>query len=267
MTKFNNSLENLKNEKYNIATLVDDKTEILVWKTHTADEVEQWYGYGISKELALEDILFQIVDHRYECLSSNLEFDIEYIASFLVYSFDLFTIQELSELIEPVYKKIEKLQINVFNDRKLQRKLITLHDILKQKNVSQNSTVDIDDNNDTEDVNSLDYLINQIRLKVSGKKFLFVTNRADPELKNKLEHILNVRIIWCDGNIRKIQDHCKNIVRKSYDYVLLATSFQSHETGAMLARATKLGSVPYVRVSKGRFLAVIRTLARNLCIV
>ena len=97
-----------------------------------------------------------------------------------------------------------------------------------------------------------------VRSRVQGKSALFVSNRDDPDLKARLEDRLDLKITWCDGNPRKVQAQCDSIARRSYDLVLIATGFQAHTIDGILARAARGVGVPYVRVFKGRPLAVAR---------
>ncbi|WP_434415883.1 hypothetical protein [Nannocystis pusilla] len=46
--------------------------------------------------------------------------------------------------------------------------------------------------------------------------------------------------------------------------MLIATGFQAHNIDGILARAARASAIPYVRVFKGRPLAVARALARTL---
>lgn len=190
------------------------------------------------------------------------------LLAFLGRAFDAHNTPEVASLVQPLRARIEALRPDAFEDRRLRRRLTNLHDLLRRGELGALPTDLEDDAEDDAEVEGLDdpgaHLFGLVRPKVEGKRVLFVSNREDPDLKAKLEGSLGLDITWCDGNARKVQAQCESIARRSYDYVLIATGFQAHNIDGILARAARGSQVPYVRVFKGRPLAVARALARTL---
>lgn len=190
------------------------------------------------------------------------------LIAWLTRAFDAHNTPEIAALVQPLRARIDALRPDQFEDRRLRRRITGLHDVLKQGELGTlPPEPDDEQDGDDADVDADDpgtHLFDQVRPKVEGKRVLFVSNREDPDLKTKLEHSLGLEITWCDGNARKVQAQCESIARHSYDYVLIATGFQAHNIDGILARAARGSAVPYVRVFKGRPLAVARALARTL---
>jgi hypothetical protein len=193
--------------------------------------------------------------------------DDEALLAFLTRAFDAHNTPEVAALVQPIRARIEALRPDLFEDRRLRRRLTGLHDVLKRGELGtlpSDSADDLEEEETDEVEDPGAHLFAQVRPKVEGKRVLFVSNREDPDLKSKLEDSLGLDITWCDGNARKVQAQCESIARHSYDYVLIATGFQAHNIDGILARAARGSAVPYVRVFKGRPLAVARALARTL---
>lgn len=190
------------------------------------------------------------------------------LLAFLGRAFDAHNTPEVAALVQPLRARIEALRPDAFEDRRLRRRLTSLHDFLRRGELGALPNELEDDVEDDAEAEGLDdpgaHLFGLVRPKVEGKRVLFVSNREDPDLKAKLEGSLGLDITWCDGNARKVQAQCESIARRSYDYVLIATGFQAHNIDGILARAARGSQVPYVRVFKGRPLAVARALARTL---
>lgn len=106
-------------------------------------------------------------------------------------------------------------------------------------------------------------LLARVRDRVEGKSALFVSNRADPMLKERLERELGVQIDWAEIDPRRIQSRIESVRRMSYDLVMSATGFQGHSIDATLGRETKACGLPYVRVNRGRLTTCVRALARQ----
>ncbi|MFO0749314.1 MAG: hypothetical protein U1F43_27160 [Myxococcota bacterium] len=106
-------------------------------------------------------------------------------------------------------------------------------------------------------------LLTLVRQKVSGKTALFVSNRADPQLKDKLEKELGMAIEWAEIDPRRLQARIESVRRMSYDIVLSATGFQGHSVDATLGRETRAVGLPYVRVNRGRLTTCVRAIARQ----
>ena len=106
-------------------------------------------------------------------------------------------------------------------------------------------------------------LLARVRERIEGKSALFVSNRADPMLKERLERELGVQIDWAEIDPRRIQSRIESVRRMSYDLVMSATGFQGHSIDATLGRETKACGLPYVRVNRGRLTTCVRALARQ----
>lgn len=190
------------------------------------------------------------------------------LLAFLSKAFDAHNTPEVAALVQPLRARLEALRPEQFEDRRLRRRLGGLLDLLRRGETGtapsepEEDLDDVDVDTDADDPGA--HLVGQVRPKVEGKRALFVSNREDPDLKAKLESSLGLEITWCDGNARKVQAQCESIARHSYDYVLIATGFQAHNIDGILARSSRGSGVPYVRVFKGRPLAVARALARTL---
>ncbi|WAS98100.1 hypothetical protein [Nannocystis punicea] len=193
-------------------------------------------------------------------------FDDEVLLAFLGRAFDAHNTPEVASLVQPIRPRIDALRPDLFEDRRMRRRLTGLQDVIKRGELGvlpSDGEGDLEE--ETDDVDDPGaHLVAQVRPKVEGKRVLFVSNREDPDLKSKLEESLGLDITWCDGNARKVQAQCESISRHSYDYVLIATGFQAHNIDGILARAARASAIPYVRVFKGRPLAVARALARSL---
>ncbi len=124
---------------------------------------------------------------------------------------------------------------------------------------------DVDEDNGLGDIaDPVGDLVTAVRARVDGKRAVFVSNRADPALKEKLEAKLGLVIEWCEGEPRRMQSMAKQVQAGSYDLVILATGFSGHTADAVLGKAAAGAGVPFVRAYKGRPLATLRALARDL---
>ena len=115
-----------------------------------------------------------------------------------------------------------------------------------------------------DDADPVGDLVARVRDRVAGKKAVFVSNRKDTQLKDKLEERLGLDISWCSGSPRRVQSVGQQVASGTYDYVILATGFAGHSADAILGKAASTAGVPFVRAYKGRPLATLRALARDL---
>lgn len=98
-----------------------------------------------------------------------------------------------------------------------------------------------------------------------GKRALFVGNRTDGTLKERLQAMLDLeRLEWSEATPRRVDAAVEAIAARTYDLVLGATGFMGHKYDARLARACRIAGIPYVRVDRGRPGAVARALSRDL---
>lgn len=104
----------------------------------------------------------------------------------------------------------------------------------------------------------------KIRDQLPSVHALFVSNREDPMLRERLEKALGWQIEWTTAEPRRIASITNAMSRGKYRVVLSATGFQDHATDISLARAAASSNTLYVRVNRGRATACARALAREL---
>lgn len=104
----------------------------------------------------------------------------------------------------------------------------------------------------------------KIRDQLPSVNALFVSNREDPMLRERLEKALGWQIEWTTAEPRRIASITNAMSRGKYRVVLSATGFQDHATDISLARAAASSNTLYVRVNRGRATACARALAREL---
>jgi hypothetical protein len=111
------------------------------------------------------------------------------------------------------------------------------------------------------DTTNDDAPVSMARSLVAGKRALVVGNRADTELKEKLEEMLGLEVIWCDATQHKtLQAHRQRVRGGGVDLVLALTGFMDHCTEGPLREAAKAGGVMYVACYKGRLLTTARSI-------
>ncbi len=157
-------------------------------------------------------------------------------------------------------------------DRKYRRRLKLLQDEIERRERGDVPGEIVPGDVDPEEVKSIEpdegdiafrKLLARVRERIEGKSALFVSNRADPMLKERLERELGVQIEWAEIDPRRIQSRIESVRRMSYDLVMSATGFQGHSIDATLGRETKACGLPYVRVNRGRLTTCVRALARQ----
>lgn len=125
--------------------------------------------------------------------------------------------------------------------------------------------VDYEDEGDSGGPTRDQELLSAVRPHTEGLAALFVSNREDPTLRNRLATAFGFSLLdWSDGTPRRLQEVEARIVGGKYQLVLGATGFQSHSMDALLMRACRRAHVRYVRVHRGRQLACVLGLAREL---
>ena len=157
-------------------------------------------------------------------------------------------------------------------DRKYRRRLKLLQDEIERRERGETPGDIVQGDVDPEEAAPLEpdegdisfrKLLARVRERIEGKSALFVSNRADPLLKERLERELGVQIDWAEIDPRRIQSRIESVRRMSYDLVMSATGFQGHSIDATLGRETKACGLPYVRVNRGRLTTCVRALARQ----
>ena len=107
-------------------------------------------------------------------------------------------------------------------------------------------------------------LVASIRAEVEGQQALFVSNRDDAILKERLEEAFGFALDWLVADPRKIQAASKRIEHGTYDLVIAATGFMHHKDDRALSLACSARDTPYVRAYRGRTQATAKALARTL---
>lgn len=199
------------------------------------------------------------------------------VAEWLTQAFELgdaFTNTEIAERVMDWAALVAALPSDEGSgkDRKYRRRLKGLQDEIDRRLRGEPEQPEAANAEEEPEVVSLDTdegdlafrkLLDRVREKVAGKLALFVSNRADPLLKEKLEKELGFEIEWAEIDPRRIQSRIESVRQGTYDLVLSATGFQGHSIDATLGRETKACGLPYVRVNRGRLTTTVRALARQ----
>lgn len=102
------------------------------------------------------------------------------------------------------------------------------------------------------------------RAYTRGRRLLFVSNRKDPQLEQRLNEALQPALLdWCDGKASQIDAKAKRLQGGGYDVVIMATGFLSHSGENKLREACGRATA-YVRAFKGRELACLRAVVRDM---
>ncbi|HMJ14756.1 MAG TPA: hypothetical protein VK524_25265 [Polyangiaceae bacterium] len=97
-----------------------------------------------------------------------------------------------------------------------------------------------------------------------GKRALFITNRNDSELQERLQTLLELESLdLAEGEERRVDAAVKSITASAYDLVLGATGFMNHKSDERISRACRKAGINYVRVDRGRPLTCLLALAKN----
>jgi hypothetical protein len=199
----------------------------------------------------------------------------EGLLGWLIRAFDVINTPDLVALLVPLKGELDNFGEDTLNhsDRRVRRRLRELVKRVAaaaagepEPQAPKSETVPRDDEPVVDDkiaAHALDELASRVRGKTEGRRALFVSNREDPELGARLTELLGIDITWCDGSLRRVQAQCERIKGGGYDLILSATGFQVHGVDGALSRAASAGSVPYVRVNRGRPVACVQAIARE----
>jgi len=198
------------------------------------------------------------------------------LLGWLIDAFDTFATPTLATMLASAKEQVVAAGVIAANheDRRVRRRL---RDLLQRLDESPPSQVRANDGSpapiaplghDTSDDElsaglGLEALLELVRPLTERRRALFVSNRHDAELEARLVELLRVELTTCDGTVRRVQAQCSRITQGSYDLVLSATGFQVHGVDTALARAAGAAHVHYVRVNRGRPLAVLQAIARE----
>lgn len=107
--------------------------------------------------------------------------------------------------------------------------------------------------------------LDAVRGRTHGSRALFISNRNDPMLHDRLIEVLEFSALdWCEADVKRTQAAEHKVAAGAYDFVLAATGFLSHSVDGRLAKVCRARSIPYVRVERGRPMTCVRSLARDL---
>ena len=150
-----------------------------------------------------------------------------------------------------------------FEDRQVRSRLRRLSKYLHQQPEPETES----DEGEEEDQGGPESpVIAKVRGFLRDKKVLFVTNRQDRKLQELLGSVLGISDLdFRDvSDPRRLQAAVNAVSVGDHDIVLLTTSFSSHTADHQLAKAAKKRKIPYVRVAKGRPLAVALAVVQTL---
>lgn len=186
--------------------------------------------------------------------------------AWLIQAFDVMDTPSLSDLLGPVKAQVAEIDPITFggSDRRLRRRLGDLQRSL----FKELKPVYIAEPKKEADIPSAtaetEELLRGVLPHTKGKRILFIGNRTDNELKDRLETLLEATIEWCDCNQNnRLVNRCEAIENGTYDLVMSAAGLSAHRTDILLVQATN-GRVPLVRVGRGRPSACLRALASKL---
>ena len=189
-----------------------------------------------------------------------------------------FDTASLVDLLRPLRVHVAPFEATAFADRRSRRRfrevlgaLADARDVGALSSTSLAAGDDIVDADDDDDDEAIDVgeaafnaLVARVREQTHGKAAVFVSNREDPALALKLSELLGLSLTWIESTPRRLEAACEKIARGSHQLVLSATGFQLHSADASLSRASRSAGVPFVRVNRGRPVACVLAIAREL---
>ena len=204
------------------------------------------------------------------------------LLEWLVQAFEVLDDQRIAALLSafaPVVVTFSADEI-AGGDRRLRRRLRKVQDILSKLDAEEAdrlaAEVETPDDEEVEEDDAFDggegdgddpaeRLLGAVSLHTRGRAALFVSNRKDPLLEQTLRDTFHfAELAWCEGSPRRVQTMSERVAAGTYDFVLSATGFQSHSVDGHMVRACRRAKASYVRVHRGRRLACILALAREL---
>ncbi|MCA9515705.1 MAG: hypothetical protein KC635_12235, partial [Myxococcales bacterium] len=152
-------------------------------------------------------------------------------------------------------------------ERVHRRRLRSLQAALRGEAVSDDEDdddldADVDPDDNVDDAGEAEVV--RLRPHVDGKRALFLTNRASPEIESELRDRLGLDVKLSLVDQRRRQSAAKALSHGGYDLVIVAHRFVGHDVDFDLGPRAKEVGIPYVRASSGRFGSVVRALVRDL---
>jgi hypothetical protein len=99
------------------------------------------------------------------------------------------------------------------------------------------------------------------------KRALFVGNRSDPELRQRLVELFGLAdLAWAGSEPRRVDGAVQAIAGGAYDIVFCATGFLEHKVSSKLIDACRATDVRFYRVNRGRPLTCLLAVARDCAV-
>jgi hypothetical protein len=104
----------------------------------------------------------------------------------------------------------------------------------------------------------------RVRHLTRDKRALFVGNRSDPELRQRLVELFDLAdLAWAGSEPRRVDGAVQAIAGGAYDIVFCATGFLEHKVSTRLVDACRATDVRFYRVNRGRPLTCLLAVARD----
>lgn len=188
--------------------------------------------------------------------------------------------EHMARLLEPVSTSVQQIDPKDVGRRRVRARIMKLNSIWtgnvdtvptasQPQSVSDTHTSEMDQNHAEESqissaATEMDRLREKVRDKVAGKRAVLVGNREDSELETRLQRELQLQVEVVVATPNRIEAISERLSSGTLDYLLYASGFGAHKDVKKLARASKAGGVHFLDVGKGRPLACLLALARDL---
>ena len=205
------------------------------------------------------------------------EVEPEVLRAWLLEAFEIFTNPDLAALLRRLADQVKAIEDTDMPDRRRRQRLTKLQtlmgetqdEVLQAALEAEASAADrrVDGAPPAASApNPIEELRQRVLPVTRGKRLLFVSNRPDPHLEADIRTSLEPATLdWCVAENKRVDSAAEAIGRGSYDMVLCATGFLDHGTDKTLRTACRnAGGVPCLRVYKGRTLACLRAIERDL---
>lgn len=171
---------------------------------------------------------------------------------------------EAQSVVEPVLA----IDAPLFSEKRSQRTRLETIQVLLRRGPEPLAPAPVAPASDEEDDDSgpsfLDRLLQRLLGRTRGKRVLFVSNRNDPTIDEKLRELFAFEEVdHCEVKSSNVAARARSVEQGSYDMVLAATGFLSHSTEGVFRDAARRAQIPHVRVNRGRPLSVALALARE----
>jgi len=180
-------------------------------------------------------------------------------------AFDVLTNPEIVELLGELTGEVVTLDADASLDldRKHRSQLRKLARIVRGRDAAEEARAPEPDGDDDAELadEAREPLFDLVRRTFAGKHALWVGNRSDPDLVRRLREVMELSTTVCDGT--RVESHGRAVQNGTYDLVLVS-DFINHRHDDVLRDAAKAAAVPYVRVGRGRPLAIARAIVQAL---